>query len=172
MRDLIINKKTTIMLKLMKMKLSYVVLAVGILTAGSGYAQTPAPATQQQPTVNVEDAELAKFAEAFKEMQTESQKIQSKIMESLKQRNLDVTTFNEIRQAKMAGREPSASKEEVEKYNNAIRDLEGAQNDFQDNMEEMVKDAGFTIERYKEIGMALQTDRDLQIRLQKLLTQE
>ncbi len=160
------------MLKLMKMKLSYVALAAGLLTAGTGFAQTPAPAMQQQTTVTVDDAELAKFAEAFKEMQAESMKIQAKITEKLKERNMDVTTFNEIHQAKMAGNKPTASEEDVEKYDDAMEDLEDAQKDFQDDMEDMVEDAGFTVERYKEIGTALQTDRELQIRLQKLLTQE
>jgi len=156
----------------MKMKLSYVALAAGLLTAGTGYAQTPQPAMQQQQNISVDDAELAKFADAFKQMQQESQKIQTKIMENLKERNMDVTTFNEIHQAKMAGTEPTASEEDVEKYNDAIEDVEDAQKDFQDDMEDMVKDAGFTLDRYKEIGKALQTDRDLQIRLQQMLTQE
>jgi len=156
----------------MKMKLSYVVLAAGLFTANTGFAQTPAPAMEQQQSVNVDDSELAKFAEAFKEMQTESMKIQAKITEKLSERNMDVTTFNEIRQAKMAGTKSTASEEDLEKYEDAMEDLEDAQKDFQDDMEDMVKDAGFTIERYKEIGMALQTDRDLQIRLQALLTKE
>ncbi|SDS39016.1 protein of unknown function [Gillisia sp. Hel1_33_143] len=160
------------MLNLIKSKISYIALTFGLFTGATGFAQDVTPKVEQQSAINVDDAELAKFAATFNDMQQESQKMQSKVIEKLSEREMDVNTFNAIHQAKMTNTEPTASKEDIKKYEDAVEDLEDAQKDFQDEMENLVKDAGFTIERYKEIGIALQSDTDLQNRLQKILTSE
>lgn len=152
----------------LKMRIKTLLICAGMLSASVGFAQVQEP-TQQQQQVEVSDAELQKFAKAFQGIQVAQQDAQRQMITVVEENDLDVATFNEIHQAKMENREVTASKEDQEKHQKTVTQLESMQPQIQATMEGIIKDQGLTVERYQEIATAMQNNPQLQQRLQQLI---
>lgn len=152
-------------------KLAGFVLAVTMLGGTAVIAQTPQlPQQQQQQKVEVTDAELNKFAEAFQGIRVIGQQSQQEMMQVVEEKGMNVERFNEIHQATLNPQvEVEATTEEKTQHKNIISELEGMQASIQKQMEKVITDTGLTLERYEQIAMGLQSDSELQQRLQKVL---
>ena len=114
----------------------------------------------------VTDAELSKFATTFQKMRMMNQKAQQQMTAVIEDEGIEIKRFNEIHQATMdPAVEVDASKEEQEKYEVIIAEIERLQPGFQKKMQELIAESGLSMERYEQIATKLQTDPQLQERL-------
>ncbi len=138
-----------------------------VLGSTAVFAQT---LPQQQEQIEVSDTELDKFATAYQGIQVVNQEAQQKMIKTVEDEGFNVQRFNEIHQASITpDQEVDASNEELKKHKKVIGKIEGMQESFQKDMEEVIENEGLTIERYEQVAIALQTDKELQQRLQKIM---
>lgn len=124
------------------------------------------PAQQNQVQIEVSDAELDKFAQAFQRIRMINQEAQKKLTEVVQEGGMEIQRFNKIHQAKMdPAVEVNASDEEEKQYSDISSEIEKIQMSFQTRMEEVIKEQGLPIEKYQQIATQLQTDPELQERL-------
>lgn len=157
----------------MKRKMSALLLCAGLMAGTGAMAQTPppqqVPQQQQQQEVNVTDAELEKFAEAYQGIQVANQDAQKKMIAVVEGEDLEIGTFNEIHQARMQNQQVEATDEDLERHARAVEKIEKMQPEIQAEMEEIITDADLTVERYQQIATAMQNDPQLQQRLQEIM---
>lgn len=156
----------------LKRKMNVMLLCAGLFAGSTVMAQTPQlpPQQQQQPQeINVTDAELEKFAEAYQGIQVAQQEAQKKMIAAVEEQDMEIGAFNEIHQAKMQNQEVDASQEDLQKHAKAVEKIEEMQPAIQAEMEEIITDADLTIERYEQIAGAMQTNPELIQRLQKIM---
>ncbi|MCL6218212.1 DUF4168 domain-containing protein [Zunongwangia pacifica] len=148
-------------------------LVVFALFAGSAaIAQNTAMQQPQTVDVEVSDAELSKFAKAYQGLRMMNQQVNQKMMKTVQDGGLEVQRFNEIHQASQdPNKEIEATEEELAKHKAILAKIESMQGEFQKKMENTVKDQGLTLERFEKLSLALQTDQELQTRLQKMMQQ-
>lgn len=142
-----------------------------VLGTSAVIAQTPQmPQQQQQQQVEVSDAELDKFANAFQQIQMISQQAQQEMTTVIQEEGMDIQRFNEIYQASMSPEVEVEVTPEEEKQHEAITaKIEEMQSTFQGQMEKAIADQDLTVEKYEQIIQGLQTDPELQERLRAAL---
>ena len=121
---------------------------------------------QQQAQIEVSDADLKKFADAYQEIQIENQKVQMEMSNAIQTEGLDVQRFNEIHASEMSpDQDVEVAEDEKVKYEKALEKMEEKQVEFQEKVETVITGKGLTMNRYQQVGMALQNDEALQERL-------
>lgn len=132
--------------------------------------QLPQQQQQQQPSVEVNDDELTKFANAFQVIRTINMEAQQEMAGVVEKEGMDIQRFNEIYEASLNPEaEVTATEEEKKQHENIITALESMQVTYQGKMEEVIAEQGLSPERYEEIAVGLQYDPALQERLVKIL---
>lgn len=120
---------------------------------------------------DVSDKEIEQFAVTFQQMRMINQKAQKELSEAITAEGMEINRFNTIHQAQM---NPEAqvemTGEEEKKYEAVIEELNEMQAEFRQEIEDMIKEGGLSVERYEEIGNQLQNDTQLQQRLREELT--
>lgn len=145
-------------------------MAMGSAPLVAQTTQPEAMPQQSQEKIDVSDAELGKFADAFKQVQVISQQAQVQMAKTVEDEGLDVERFNEIHKASIdPNAETDTTPEELEKHKAIIAGLDTMQKDFEQNITKIIENQDISVERYQQVAMALQTDADLQQRLQKML---
>ncbi len=131
------------------------------------FAQAPQlPQQQQQQKVEVSDAELNKFANAFQGIRMVNQEAQQEMTQVIQEEGMEIQRFNELFEASANPQvEVEATGEEEKQFEAISSELEGMQGAFQAKMEKIITDEGLSIERYEQIAMGLQADPALQERL-------
>ena len=95
------------------------------------------------------------------------------MVSTVENEGVEVERFNEIVQSQQdPNQDADASEEEMEIFNTVIRELQIIQNAAQQEMQRAVIDEGLTVERYQELMSQVQTDANLQQRLQELMEEE
>ena len=143
---------------------------------GTGRERGAAPQALPQggKEVDVEEAELEKFANVMKEMQ----KIQSSYGEDVKSAisdsSLSEKRFREIYGASQQGQNEKAEGQtdaETRQYKKLMTRIGKIQKQANEEMVQIVKDSGFTVKRFNSIRMALRTDPELGKRLKQHMQQ-
>lgn len=141
-----------------KMQKFFGVLLFVVFSTTAGMAQVE----QREVT----DDELSKFADTFQKMRMMNQEAQVKMTEVVTDEDMEIKRFNEIHQATLdPAVEVTVTEEEQEKYDNIVSEIEEMQVEFQEKMEETIRDGGLTVQRYQEIVTDLERDPELQERL-------
>lgn len=158
------------MLKLKKIAgMMFLTAAMAASPAVVNAQQLPAP-QQQQEKIDVSDDELSKFAQAYQGIMVVNQEAQQKMLATVEEEGFDVQRFNEIHQASLdPNQEVEVTAEEEEKHKKTVEKIQGMQEEFQSQMEQVIEKQGLTVERYEQVAMALQTDTELQQRLQQMM---
>lgn len=135
--------------------------------------QVPAQMQQQQQkqaTPDISDEELQKFANAFQEVQVENQKIQKDMIAKIEEEGMEVQRFSEIQQAQQnPEQEAEMTAEEEKAIENLMPKLQTIQQESQTVMQEKIKSAGLTMNRYQEIAQMIQQSPELQKKLQSMM---
>ncbi|WP_339696841.1 DUF4168 domain-containing protein [uncultured Marixanthomonas sp.] len=151
-----------------RFKATTLVLFVTLL-GGLSFAQAQ-DTMQPQPQSKVTDAELGKFAKAFQVVQMENQKAQQKMATVISDNGMEVERFSTIQQATAnPNQDVDATDAEMKKHGAIMAEIKKMQPAIEAKMEKAVADSGITIERYQAIGTALQQDKSLQQRFQKMM---
>lgn len=154
----------------MKMNIKALVLCAGLIAGTTAFAQAPQlPQPQETQQIKVSDAELEKFAQAIRTLQSAEQESQKKMIAIVEEQDLDIEKFNEIHQAKMQNLEVKASEADQQKHQKAVAKLEAMQPEIMKMMESIITTEGLTMERFQQIAAAMQSNPELQQRLQQLM---
>lgn len=145
---------------------------VFVFAAVSAQAQFEQPPMQQQETPEVSDEELQVFVDASikaQEIQTESQMEMIAIVE---EEGLDVETYNEIIQGMQTGQDPEeldVSSSEVEMFESAYEVIVEIEQEMETELIAAIEDEGIQLDRYQQIFTAIQSDSELQQKMQQLI---
>ena len=152
-------------------KLAGFLLTLTILGSTAVFAQIQQlPQLQQQEKVEVSDAELNQFAKAFQGISIIGQESQQEMVQVVQEEGMEVERFSELHEATLNPQvEVEATTEEKEQHKKIVSKLEVMQASMQKKMEKTITDAGLSLERYEQIAMGLQADRELQQRLKAVL---
>jgi hypothetical protein len=132
-----------------------------LLGAGSLFAQD----------TTIPDQDLEKFVDAYKGMVVLNETAQQRMVAAVEAEKLSVERFNELSQAQEAPDSPAkpATPEEQKQFDAAMGQLMKVQMEVQGEMEALIVKSGLSVERYQEIAMRLQSDPELQLRIQAML---
>lgn len=148
-------------------------LFFAILGSTAVFAQTPQQLPQQEQQmekVEVSEAELQKFANAFQAITAIGQQAQQEMAGVVENKGMELQRFNEVHQASLDPQaEVTVTSEEQEQHQEIISELETMQVEFQGEMAKVITEVGLTPERYEQIAMGLQYDEELQNRLRAVL---
>lgn len=120
----------------------------------------------------VSDKELTNFANAFTDIQMVNQNAQTEMVKVIEDSGMQIETFNVLYQAAQS-QTPAVpegvSKEDTEKFEVVATKIEQLQPKFQKQMEEAIIENELSVERYQQMMAMLQTDEELQQKLQSKL---
>ncbi len=132
---------------------------------------------QQSVDIDVSDEELKKFAQVATKVQAVQQGAQQEMIDSVKSTGLTLDEYNQIasqqrgQQApgqKASGEDIVVSDEQKRKFEEANQKISDMQEGVQQNVDQAIKDAGMDPERFRKIGQALRSDKELQKRFQQI----
>ncbi|WP_417359909.1 DUF4168 domain-containing protein [Galbibacter sp.] len=136
------------------------------MISAATFAQAPA-----QEKIEVSDTELGQVAKAFMGIQQVNAQAQQEMVKTVEESGFELERFNELYEASVAtDKNVEASSEEKEKFGVVMNQIQNKQASFQKQMEDAIVKEGITIERYQQVAVVLQSDKDLQQRLQAILT--
>jgi chromosome condensin MukBEF ATPase and DNA-binding subunit MukB len=142
-------------LKKMKLVALMLFLAIGSTTLTAQVEQT-----------TVSDEEISKFAVTFQKMRMINQQMQMEMTEVVSNGGMKVARFNEIHTAKMNPEaEIKTTDTEEEQYQKIITEIAASSQQFQQKMENTVREGGLSLARYEQIVSQLDSDPALQERL-------
>ncbi|MFW5793173.1 MAG: DUF4168 domain-containing protein [Bacteroidota bacterium] len=127
------------------------------------YAQTPT-------SEDVSEKDLQLFAKAIKLMQVVEEQAQQKMITAVEEVGLDVQSYNNLQQKiQNSDQAENVSEEEMQQFNSASTAIQEIQLETQSELEEKIVEAGLTVEKYQTIGATVQSDPELQNKLQEYL---
>lgn len=148
-------------------QLKTVLFATSLFIGMGAIAQTPVPTAEK---IDVSDTELTQFATVYKEIQVVTAKAQEEMTKTVEDNGFEVERFNTLYVASQNPEKPlEATPEEVEKLEVVMTKIEKMQPVYQKKMETVITKENMSVERYQEVAMAVQTDTELQQRLQAKL---
>ena len=151
-------------------KLAGALIVFLMLGSTATFAQEQQAPEQQQQSAEVTDAELTQFVQALQGVQQVAMEAQQKMMQLVKDEGMEFARFNEIHQASVDPEvEVEATPEEKATHEKIIGQFESMQAGLQQQLEEFISQQGLTLERYEQIAMRIQTDTQLQQRIQQML---
>lgn len=122
----------------------------------------------------VSDAELGNFAKAVTSIQSINMEAQASMKEVVDQSGFELDRFNEIYQAIVSENTEvldALTEEESKNFESIMGRFEAMQTVFQKQMEEAVVNQNITLDRFDVIAEQMETNTDLQMRLQAMMQQ-
>lgn len=129
------------------------------------------PGQMQQTEIEVSDQELQQFASAMEEVNAIQENARNDMRVAVEESGLTIESYNQIvKEMKNAQTmaDVSASEEEVEKVQDVADSISVIQTTMQQEMQEALQDEDLTQERFQAILQAVQSDPQLQQRMQEV----
>lgn len=124
---------------------------------------------QPQSKADVSDKDLKDFASVYTKVQAEGQKAQQKMAAVIEKDGMKLDRFNEIQTAKLQNKKSDASADEMKTFDKITGELDVLQPQIQKGMESIIQSSGMSVEKFQSIASAIQTDKDVQARFQKIM---
>lgn len=125
--------------------------------------------SQPQANTKVSDKDLKEFASVYTKVQAEGQKAQQKMATVIEKDGMKLDRFNALQTAKLQNQKSDATPEEQKTFDKITGDLDAMQPDIQKGMESIIKSSGMSVEKFQSIATAIQSDKDVQARFQKIM---
>ncbi len=141
-------------------------------TATDQPMQDPFQQEQEMVDVDVSDEELELFIDVTVEFQEGQMAAQQEMIGIVEDEGMSVDSFNEIAQGMHMGQtqdELDVSDSDMEKYNAIAELIDEIERELDSEMEEILAEAGMSMDRFQEINMALQQDQELLQRAQEMM---
>ncbi len=139
-------------------------IAMTLVSGAMLFAQT------EEKKETVSNEELKQFATAFQQVQVVNQTAQKEMVETVESKGLTVEEYNELSQAvQNPDQKVDASEEKLVTFEQTSKGINEIQVAAQEKMQKEIVNSGLTIERYQEIAAKLQTDPELQQKIQKYI---
>lgn len=143
-------------------------LFIFLMIGGTVLAQN----TEQQ-TVSVSNDELDKIATIFQGVQVINTQGQQDMIKTVENGGFEVERFNELYEASQSPeKDVNITDAEKEKFGAVMSEMQKMQASLQKEAEDIITKEGLTLKRYQQVAAALQTDAELQKRLQAVLTKQ
>lgn len=120
----------------------------------------------------VSDKELTNFANAYTDIQMVTQNAQTEMVKVIEDSGMQIETYNALYQATQSQTPvipEGVSKEDAEKFETIATRIEQMHPKFQKQMEAAISENDLSVERYQQMMAMLQTDEELQQKLQSKL---
>ena len=140
--------------------------------AASAQAQFQQPAPPQQDIPEVTDQELKTFVDASMKAQQIQTEAQIEMVTIVEEEGLEVETYNKILQGMQMGQsaeEMEVSESDVEKFEVASAQIGEIEQDMEAKLIAAIEDEGLELDRFQEIFMAVQTNPELQQKMQQMI---
>jgi len=136
--------------------------------------QDPDPFQQEQQMadIDVSDEELERFIDVTIELQEGQMEAQQNMITIVEDEGLTVDSYNEIAQGMQMGQsqeELEVSDEDMEKYETITDLIAEIERELDADLEEVINEAGMSMDRFQQINMALQQDQELLQRAQEMM---
>lgn len=143
-------------------------VTLGVALIGTtAMAQTT---TTQSQTVEVSDNELEQFATAYKEVQVVTMQAQQEMTKTVQDNGFEVERFNTLYTASQNPENKlDATEEELKNLEIVVTKIKEMQPAIQKQIETVITKQDMTLTRYQQVVTAVQTDTELQKRLQPKL---
>lgn len=120
----------------------------------------------------ISDTELTNFAKAYTDIQNINENAQNEMTNVIEKSGMEISTFNVMYQAAQNPNAPmpeNVSEADTKKFEEVVVEIEKLQPKFQKEMEDAVVSNNISIERYQQVVTQLQTNPELQQKLQEKL---
>ncbi|MFO8030573.1 MAG: DUF4168 domain-containing protein [Cyclonatronaceae bacterium] len=142
-----------------------------IFGAASAHAQFEQPAPPEDMP-EVTDQELQIFVDASIKAQQIQNEAQIEMVAIVEEEELDVETYNKILQGmqmEQSAEEMEVSESDVEKFESASGKIGEIEMEMEDKLVSAIEEEGLELDRFQEIFMTVQTDPELQQKMQQML---
>lgn len=149
------------------------VVALLIFGATSVQAQFDQPQPEQQ-VPDVSDEELQTFVDASIQAQQIQTEAQMEMIAIVEEEGLEVDTYNEILQGMQRGESPEeleVSASAIEKFEVVSEIIGEIEQEMEGELISAIENEGMDLQRYQEIFGAIQTNPDLQQKMQQMIQQ-
>lgn len=152
---------------------SFVLLSVGSFPANSQtLTSVPQTVLAQAASSEVTPEELAKFAEAFKQLRAIEMEAEQRMAQAVQEEGLTPQRFVEIGQSQQGEAPASAagvSAEEQQQFEKALVKVREILQNTQERKYQAVQSQGLEVERFQEIIAAVQQNPQLKQQVQQML---
>jgi len=141
-------------------------------TAADQPMQDPFQQEEQMVDIEVSDDELQQFIDITIEFQEGQMEAQQEMIGIVEDEGMTVDSYNEIAQGMHMGQaqdELEVSESDMEKYNAITELIDEIERELDSEMEDILADAGMSMDRFQQINMALQQDQELLQRAQEMM---
>ncbi|MFO8055140.1 MAG: DUF4168 domain-containing protein [Bacteroidales bacterium] len=123
---------------------------------------------QGQQDDEITDEDLKKFAKVSEDLDKMQEESNAEMEEIIKKNGMELQRFNEIMQAKRSGQEVEMEDGEEEKFQKINQELQEYQQGNQQKAVDVLDKRDLSQQKYMAIRQKLQTDKELQQRLEKI----
>lgn len=117
---------------------------------------------------HISNEDLEKFATIYLEINEVDQLAQNAMVETIVEGGMEVKVFNDMMNAYQNPDETlEANNEELEKFQEVATKVVEIQNEAQEEMQQVILDNGFSVEKYQEVAAAIQENPELQQKVQE-----
>lgn len=150
--------------------------ALAVLASGALIAQAqqpaPQPAPSTAPQTQIPTAELQKFAQTVKQLQTIDRQAQAEMVRAVEAQGLNEKRFLELYQAQRSPQAQAATKpsaQEQKQFAQALAKVQGIQQQTQTKMQQAVTAQGFEVPRFNQIMTTVLKDPALKQQVLQLI---
>lgn len=134
------------------------------------------PMSPQENSMEVDEEEIQRFANAFEAVQSIQEKSREEMAQAIEQQGLTIKEYNELFQQQQgnAGGESQMSQsnygaEKRRQFEQADARIDEIEQETQSEIEQAITQEGLEVERFEQIWIAVRQDPELQQRVQNEL---
>lgn len=135
------------------------------------------PMSPQQNSMEVDEEEIQRFANAFEAFQSIQEKSREEMAQAIEQQGLTIKEYNELfrqqQQVNAGGEsqmsESNYSEEKWQQFEQADARIDQIEQETQSEIEQAITEEGLEVERFEQIWIAVRQDPELQQRVQNEL---
>gem|GEM_PF-2437223 len=159
----------------MNFKKSALLIIAMFLSFATLQAQDMSLDQKQAPDIDpVTDAEIKSLVKINLEIQPIQQALQGKMIEEVEDSGMELERFSELMGLVQQGQEieeVEASDEEKETFSKVVDKLTVLENESDMEIEKLIEENGFELERFQEVFAALQSDPEVQERFMAAMSE-
>lgn len=145
-------------------------LILSLIICSTAVAAQNMPMPQIAPADSVSDSELEQFVIIAQELQGIRMELDSMVVAKLEEEGMSTARFQEIMQSKQnpEGEEINLTTKEEETVANMQSFLQQASMSAQKQQMQSIQDSDMSAQRFQSIAQAMQSDKDLAMRMQTM----
>lgn len=148
------------------------ILFVAILFSASTALAQQMDMQQQAQPIDLSDSDIEQFVDVYLQQQEIQQVYEPKMIEAIENEGLSLERFQQIIQAQQMGAESDATEAESEQFQSSMAQIQVIEMDMMSEVEEMLEEEGMDMERYEQIFVAINSDPEIQQKVQEKLMEK